>query len=186
MRVIGGKFRSRRLKTLEGMRLRPTSDPLRETLFNVLGASIVGASFADCYAGSGAVGIEALSRGAAKVFFIEKYKPAAALIRGNLTSLGVFNGYEILPTDVLGGLEQLERRGVRCDFVFLDPPYDASNEYARALTWLGGSGLLATEGLVIVEHSRRAPLPARVGTLERVRELHQGDSRLSLYRHPPA
>jgi 16S rRNA (guanine(966)-N(2))-methyltransferase RsmD len=186
MRVIGGKFGRRRLQTLAGTRLRPTSDPLRETLFNVLGASIAGATFADCYAGSGAVGVEALSRGAAKVFFIENYKPAAALIRGNLISLGVFNGYEILPTDALGGLEQLARRGVRCDFIFLDPPYDAANEYARTLAWLGTSGLLATEGLVIVEHSRRAPLPASVGTLERVRELHQGDSRLSFYRHPPA
>ena len=186
MRVIGGKFRSRRLKTFAGTRLRPTSDPLRETLFNVLGASIVGATFADCYAGSGAVGIEALSRGAAKVFFLENYRPAAALIRGNLISLGVFNGYEILPTDVLGGLEQLERRPVRCHFIFLDPPYDAANEYARTLTWLGARALLAADGLVIAEHARRIPLPASVGALERVRELRQGDSRLSFYRCPRA
>lgn len=181
MRVIAGTFKSRHLKTLAGERLRPTSDPLRETLFNVLGGSILGSVFADCYAGSGGVGIEALSRGAAKVFFLENHRPAAAVIRGNLASLGVFNGFEVLPTDVVSGLERLARRGVLFDFIFLDPPYTAESEYERTLTYLGTGNLLRPAGQVIVEHSKRAVLPERVGRLARAHARRQGDSVLSRY-----
>lgn len=182
MRVIAGKFRSCRLQTLAGDALRPTSDALRETLFNLLGASVVGAVFADCYAGSGAVGIEALSRGAAKVFFLEHHRPAVALIRGNLLSLGVVNGYEILPTEVTSGLERLERRGLLFDCVFLDPPYAAVSECERALRRLGHARLLGPGAEVIVEHSKRTSLPEQVGSLVSARTLRHGDSALSFYR----
>ncbi len=182
MRVIGGKFKSRRLKTLPGTRTRPTSDPLRETLFNILGARIVDAVFADCYAGSGAVGIEALSRGAAKVYFLESYGPAAALIRGNLSSLGIHDGFEILPTDVLRSLERLVRRNVVLNFAFLDPPYTAVEEYERTLTYLGNGKLLACDAEIIAEHTRRTVLPERIGCLVCARRLRQGDSALTFYR----
>ncbi|MFQ5816532.1 MAG: 16S rRNA (guanine(966)-N(2))-methyltransferase RsmD [Terriglobia bacterium] len=181
MRVIAGKFKSRKLKTLTGEHLRPTSDPLRETLFNVLGARVVGSLFADGYAGSGAVGIEALSRGAGKVFFLENHRPATAVIRGNLASLGVFNGFEILPTDVVAGLERLRHRGIALNFVFLDPPYAAESEYERALTYLGTGIVLQPAGHAIVEHSKRTALPERVARLVLARTLRQGDSVLSFY-----
>lgn len=181
MRVVGGKFKSRRLETLAGRHLRPTSDALRETLFNLLGSSVVAAVFADGYAGSGAVGIEALSRGAAKVFFLENHRPAAALIRGNLTSLGVFNGFEILPTDALSGLERLADRGVLFDFVFLDPPYAAARERERVLHYLGRGKALASGAQLILEHSKRASLPDRIGRLARARTVRHGDSALSFF-----
>lgn len=182
MRVIAGKFKGRKLKTLAGAALRPTSDPLRETLFNILGAGIVEATFADCYAGSGAVGIEALSRGAAKVFFLENRRPASVLIRGNLTSLGVFNGFEILPTNVQAGLEQLARRGVGFDFVFLDPPYSAAAELEKLLHYLGTTSLVTPGGQVIAEHSKRTALLDRAGKLVCARSLRQGDSTFTFYR----
>src|SRR5882724_12815539 len=124
MRVIAGQYRSRILKSLKGLALRPTSDKLRETLFNVLGPEIAGSHFIDLFAGTGAVGIEALSRGAAQVVFVENHAPAAALIRKNLESLGIRSGFTMLPIDVLRGLEMLASRTKgaqsKFDFIFLD------------------------------------------------------------------
>ncbi|MBI4466175.1 MAG: 16S rRNA (guanine(966)-N(2))-methyltransferase RsmD [Acidobacteria bacterium] len=182
MRVIAGRFKSRQLKTLRGAQTRPTSDRLRETLFNVLGPAVAGAVFADCYAGSGAVGIEALSRGAEWVYFLESHHPAVKVIRENLARLEIETGAEVLPFDVLAGLRELERRGVRLDIVFLDPPYQAAEQYERALGWLGESALLAPGAWVIAEHSRRQALAKQYGALSRVRALRQGDAMLSIYR----
>ena len=182
MRVITGTFKSRRLKTLPGARTRPTSDRLRETLFNVLGASVRGAVFADGYAGSGAVGIEALSRGAEFVYFLENHRPAVRVIEQNLKSLGIAEGYEVLALDVRAALRILEQRGVRFDVVFLDPPYKEAEEYERALALLGESKLLAPGAVVVVEHHRKQSLVERYGALARARILRQGDSTLSLYR----
>ena len=186
MRVIAGKYRSRILRSLRGASLRPTSDRLRETLFDILGASVQGSFFVDAYAGTGAVGIEALSRGAAEVTFIENHPPAATLIRRNLESLGVQSGVMILAMDALRGFEQLAHRrfGERwqADFVFLDPPYAAEEEHARALDYLGESRLLALGGRIVVEHRRDFELPTRLAQIERVRVVEQGDSALSFYR----
>ena len=126
MRVIAGKFRSRTLRSLKGLELRPSSDRLRETLFNILGPAVQGAAFLDLYAGTGAVGIEALSRGARSAWFVEQHGPATALIRRNLDSLGIRKEAEILSVDVLRGLERLESRHAHADFIFLDPPYAAA------------------------------------------------------------
>jgi 16S rRNA (guanine966-N2)-methyltransferase len=185
MRVIAGKFRSRQLKSLKGMALRPTSDRLRETLFNVLTDRIAGCSFIDVFAGTGAVGIEALSRGAREVIFIEKHGPAAALIRKNLESLEVGSGAQVLAVDAVHGLEVLNKKfgkkaGV--DIVFLDPPYGNVEDYDRVLTCLGFEGLLRGGSLVIAEHRRNFELPESVGNLVRVRVLRQGDAVLSFYR----
>src|SRR6202521_4228217 len=124
MRVIAGTYRSRSLKSLKGLALRPTSDRLRETLFNVLGLNVSGARFLDLFAGTGAIGIEALSRGAAEVVFIENHPPAATLIRRNLDSLGVRSGATVLSADALRGLDMLAARrggpGPGFDFVFFD------------------------------------------------------------------
>ncbi len=132
MRVIAGTYRSRILKSLKGLALRPTSDRLRETLFNVLGSNVSGARFLDLFAGTGAIGIEALSRGAAEVVFIENHPPAATLIRRNLDSLDVRSGVTVLAVDVHRGLETLPSRQkeaeVGFDYVFLDPPYAAAED----------------------------------------------------------
>lgn len=186
MRVIAGKFRSRQLKSLKGMALRPTSDRLRETLFNVLGDRVTGTWFVDVFAGTGAVGIEALSRGAQEVVFIEKHAPAATLIQKNLEALEVRAGTRVLAVDAVHGLEILEREkpagkagpGV----VFLDPPYGSIEDYDHVLSVLGFESLLDEGSLVIAEHRRNFALPAAIGNLQCVRVLRQGDATLSFYR----
>ena len=190
MRVIAGTYRSRILKSLKGRALRPTSDRLRETLFNVLGPDVAGSRFLDLFAGTGAIGIEALSRGAVEVVFIENHAPAAALIRRNLESIGVRKGATVLAADVVRGLEKLasEKRGETCcfDFIFLDPPYDSANDYARVLESLGSGNLLSPSGLVIAEHRRNFDLPDGMGALQCYRVLKQGDAALSFYRRAAA
>jgi 16S rRNA (guanine966-N2)-methyltransferase len=182
MRVIAGRYRSRPLRGLKGLALRPTSDPLRETLFNILGPAVSGATFVDLYAGTGAVGIEALSRGARAAIFIEQHALSAVLIRRNLDSLGIDTEAEILGLDVLRGLKRLEKRNVHAEFIFLDPPYAADDEYESVIAFLGQSSLVAPDGRVIAEHLRKRTLPERAGDLERVRVVEQGDAALSFYR----
>jgi len=182
VRVIAGKFGSRTLKGPRGQAMRPTSDRLRETLFNILGAAVEGSVFVDAYAGTGAVGIEALSRGAKRVVFIENHRTAVALIRKNLAVLGIERDAEVLPTDAVKGLAWLANEGTRADFIFLDPPYADVTEYARALEFLGKLSLLAPGGRVIVEHEKRRKLAASIGKLARVRTVEQGDGVLSIYQ----
>jgi 16S rRNA (guanine966-N2)-methyltransferase len=186
MRVIAGIYRSRILRSLKGLALRPTSDRLRETLFNVLGSSVAGSHFLDVFAGTGAVGIEALSRGAAEVVFIENHAPAAALIRRNLESLGVRSGAQVLCVDAQRGLEKLAARykpgDPTFDFVFIDPPYAAEEEYARVLKLLGSVAFLAPTAVVVAEHRRTFQLSENIGNLQRTRVLRQGDGALAFFR----
>ena len=191
MRVIAGTYRSRKLRTLRGLALRPSSDRLRETLFDILGSDLEGAIFVDLFAGSGAVGIEALSRGARRAVFVEKHPAAVKLLRANLESLGIavsgpraqaFAGSaEIMALDAIAGLERLSARGLKADIIFADPPYADLGAYDGVLDWLGDSELLASGGCVILEHSRRRTLPAVAGQLERTRVVQQGDAALSFY-----
>jgi len=186
MRIIAGTYRSRILKSLKGLALRPTSDRLRETLFNVLGPGVAGARFLDLFAGTGAIGIEALSRGASEVVFVENHAPAAALIRRNLDSLGIRSGATVLAMEAVRGLERLVTRREAGDAafscVFLDPPYAAAEDYARVLKFLGSSDLVAIDGLVVAEHRRKVELSEKFGELRRFRVLKQGDAALSFYR----
>jgi 16S rRNA (guanine966-N2)-methyltransferase len=187
MRVIAGKFRSRRLRSLRGLDVRPTADRLRETLFNVLTAgnprALTGSVWLDLYAGTGAVGIEALSRGAAMVFFVESSPSAASLIAQNLRSLDSQTGFEILKQDVTRALQTLEREDFRADFVFIDPPYRLQSAYNETLLQLSKSKLLAREGVIVVEHQKKFELKDEFDGLRRYRRLQQGDSVLSFYRH---
>jgi 16S rRNA (guanine966-N2)-methyltransferase len=186
MRVIAGTYRSRILKSLKGLALRPTSDRLRETLFNVLGSGVAGARFLDLFAGTGAIGIEAVSRGAAEAVFIEKHQPAVELIRKNLEALGIRSGVTVMAADVLRALETLashkERLGPGFGYVFLDPPYAAAEDYARVLRFFGSSELLSSAATVIAEHRRNFDLLEETGELKRFRVLKQGDAALSFYR----
>ena len=184
MRIIAGTLRSRTLEAPPGLATRPTSDRLRETLFNVLAPRIEGAAFLDLYAGSGAVGIEALSRGAAQVVFVERAPAALKVMRANLARLGLTAGFHIQPGSVAAYLRRARTGHTPVfDLVFLDPPYDAANEYAATLGLLGGaaSGLLAAGALVIAEHRRKERLDERYGGLLRARLLEQGDASLSFY-----
>ena len=184
MRVIAGQYRSRRLTAPSGQDTRPTSDRLRETLFNVLAPRMEGAVFVDLYAGSGAVGIEALSRGAREATFVEQAEAALKAIRGNLASLGIRGGYALEARNVAAGLKRMAEAGRKADLVFLDPPYGDAEEYALALGLLGGDcrGLLAAGGMVVAEHEKRRELEERYGVLARTRVLRQGDAALSFYK----
>lgn len=182
MRVIAGKYRSRPLRSLKGTKLRPTSDRLRETLFNILGPMLEGTTFVDLYAGTGAVGIEALSRGVRHAIFVEQHAPAVALIRRNLESLGIGAQAEILSIDAARAIERLEARRVHAQIIFLDPPYADDKEYEDTLELLGESAIVAPGARVVVEHLRKRELPERLGDLELVRVVEQGDAALSFYR----
>ena len=179
MRVIAGTYRSRILKAPAGTDTRPTSDRLRETLFNVIATRIVGAQFADLYAGSGAVGIEALSRNASHVSFAEIQRPALESIRANLRALGIHTGFTV---NAAGTGDLLQRTTTPFDIVFLDPPYDDALEYTRTLTTLGtDQRLLHPNSLVVAEHARKTDLAPTYGRLTRTRILSQGDAALSFF-----
>lgn len=182
MRVIAGTYRSRRLRPLPGRGTRPTSDRLRETLFNVLAGEVAGSVWLDLYAGTGAVGIEALSRGASRVYFVESSRTAAAVIRANLRALGIEGGWELLERDVLTALRKLDSEAVACDFCFLDPPYRDQKAYDGTLSFLSSSRLLHPASAVIAEHEKHFDPGDSFSALKRYRTLRQGDAVLSFYR----
>lgn len=184
MRVVAGQFRSRPLAAPTGRDTRPTSDRLRETLFNVLAPRIENAAFLDLYAGSGAVGIEALSRGARQAVFVENDSTALRTIRANLASLGIHGGYALEAHSTTAALKRLAAAaGTAFDILFLDPPYADAEAYESALGLLGGecAGLVAPDGIVVAEHLKKHELAGRYGVLHRYRTLKQGDSALSFY-----
>jgi 16S rRNA (guanine(966)-N(2))-methyltransferase RsmD len=177
VRVIAGAFKGRRLEPPAWPGLRPTSDKLRETLFNVLRASITDARVMDGFAGTGAVGIEALSRGAAHVTFVEADPRALALVTRNLERCGIASAYAIIRADLSGTVARPAQAPF--DIVFLDPPYQLDPaDVMHAI-----DGWLTPEGALVLEHARRGGAPERVGDLARVRQIASGDSALSFYRH---
>jgi 16S rRNA (guanine966-N2)-methyltransferase len=175
MRIIAGEFRSRRLKSLPGATTRPTPDRLRETLFDILQTRISGATFLDAYAGTGAVGIEALSRGASHVWFLERDRAAVELIRENLAALKVERRATVVP-----GRAALTIARHHADIVFLDPPYDQEREYTAVLESLAE----APPQLLIVQHSVRFTVPDAQSAFHRTRMVKQGDNALSFYTIP--
>ncbi|MFY9647674.1 MAG: 16S rRNA (guanine(966)-N(2))-methyltransferase RsmD [Terriglobales bacterium] len=186
MRVIAGQYRHRTLRSLPGVEIRPTLDRLRETLFNVLcsgdPSALAESTWLDLYAGTGAVGIEALSRGAHTVHFVESSKAAADVISVNLKSLGIVAGFQIVRLEATKALRQLDAAGSAADFVFLDPPYSMQDEYTKTLASLAQSKLLHERSRVIAEHEKRFDPGEEFGELRRYRKLVQGDAALSFYR----
>ena len=184
MRIISGKYRGRKLKTPPSLKTRPTSDRLRETLFSILAPRIEGARFLDLCAGSGAVGIEALSRGAAQVTFVDRSRKMYALIETNLKMLNVVD-YEIdvVSKEVLEFLRKhAKQEDEPFDIMFFDPPY--ATDYEDLLDYIGehAARLLAENGVIVVEHHKKKDLPIEFGGLRRYRVVKQGDSSLSFYR----
>ena len=174
MRIIAGEFRSRILKSMPGFDVRPTLDRLREALFNILAPRIEGAVFIDAYAGTGAVGIEALSRGASRAIFIEQNHDAVKLIRENLHSLGLEGRADVRRGRASAILPQLETNSA---IVFLDPPYRLEKEYEHSLAILGAR----PPALAIVQHATRFQLADAIGGLARFRALKQGENTLSFF-----
>ncbi len=186
LRVIAGQYRSRPLRSLPGLDIRPTADRLRETLFNVLTAgnpaALEGSAWADLYAGTGAVGIEALSRGAASVLFVESARESVQLIQENLKSLKIETGFELVQGNVGKVLQRWQDQSATFDYIFLDPPYRMESEYNDTLKLLGESQLLKPATIIIAEHAKQFDPVEEAGSLKRYRKLKQGDAALSFYR----
>jgi 16S rRNA (guanine(966)-N(2))-methyltransferase RsmD len=182
MRIIGGHDRGRRLRAPRGLATRPTADRVRVTLFDVLGPAIAGARVLDLFAGTGAVGIEALSRGAARVVFVEKDQAALRALRANLAALGAARAAaRVMAGDVLRVLPDLAAHEEPFDLVFLDPPY-AAGLAGRALATLAAARVCRSGSEVVVQHSTRDTLPAMAGFPEHRRGRRFGDTALTFLR----
>jgi 16S rRNA (guanine966-N2)-methyltransferase len=179
MRIIAGALKGRRLKSPTWDGLRPTSDKLRETLFNILAPRIDGARVLDGYAGTGALGIEAISRGASMVTFADSDRRAQALIADNLAHCGVTDGYAIIRATVARAIDQFGAASL--DVILLDPPYDDAQVDGVIET---AGEVLASDGVLVLEHARRRAAPETAGSLVRVRQVTSGDSTLSFYSWP--
>ena len=171
MRVIGGEFRSRKIESVPGIDVRPTPDRLRESLFNILAPELQGAVFVDAYAGSGSVGIEAISRGARKAVFIERSKTAVEVLRRNLVSIKAMDRASIVQAKAASAIAGYAKDAI----VFLDPPYPEQREYEASISQLGEARL------VIAQHASRFAIPESIGVLRRHRVVRQGDNSLSFY-----
>jgi 16S rRNA (guanine966-N2)-methyltransferase len=186
MRVIAGKYRSRPLHSLGGMDVRPTSDRLRETLFNVLTAgnprALEGSVWLDLFAGSGAIGIEALSRGAKEVHFVENSQSAAEAIRANLKNLGISHGSHVVEDELPRAFWRMERQKIAADVVFIDPPYRMKEAYPSTLRALADCSLIWAMSVVIAEHEKKFDPGEEFGPLRRFRLLVQGSIALSFNR----
>jgi 16S rRNA (guanine966-N2)-methyltransferase len=184
-RIIGGAGKGRRLRAPSGDETRPTGARVRQTLFDILAAEIPGSRFLDAFAGSGAVGLEALSRGASKVVLVDRGSAAVEAARENARAVGVGGSVQVFRQDARTAMVALGEQGLRFDVVFLDPPY-ASELYQPLLSLLADGPLLAEDGLVVAEHFHKRSLPETIGTLARTRLVRVGDHCLSFYRRRAA
>lgn len=182
MRVITGIAKGRKLRAPKGMDTRPTTDRVKEALFNLLGDKVYDAVFLDLFAGTGGIGIEALSRGAGRAVFIEKSPAALQVIRENLTITGLTEKAEIYRQDSVIALDMLGKRGVKFDLIYVDPPY-LKNYEEKVLIKISDYALLNETGAIVVESSKKDLLPGQVGCLMMVRQEKYGDTLLSFYRH---
>ncbi|RMH40622.1 MAG: 16S rRNA (guanine(966)-N(2))-methyltransferase RsmD [Deltaproteobacteria bacterium] len=185
MRIIGGWARSRRLVAPAGTTTRPTSDRVREALFNILGPPPVGAAVLDLFAGAGGLGLEALSRGAATAVFVDTSRSAVKCLRANVDALGVASAVSVVCADAIAAIRRLDAQGRRFHWVFADPPY-ATDLADRALVALGDSALVAEGGIAVVEHAARRPTVDAAGALVRTDRREYGDTALSFYGRVPA
>ncbi len=177
MRVTGGIGRGRRLKVPSGSRVRPTSDKVKQALFNILGDRVTDAAFLDLYAGAGGIGIEALSRGAGRVVFVDSSRSSLAVIKQNIGRTGLGGRAQVVPAKA----EAFVRKSSESyDIVFLDPPY--AEELQPLLELVAGSGIVKPDGVVVAEHFKKQPSPERAGPLTLYREARYGDTVLAFYK----
>jgi len=180
MRITAGEQRGRRLRSPKGLGTRPTSDLLRQAIFNVVGPRVTGARVLDLFAGTGALGAEALSRGAAEATFVEQDRSALASLRANLADLQLSGRARIVPRDALAALAALTRTGERFDCVFLDPPY-AGDLARQCVETLAPGEILSENAVLLVQAFHKTDLPERTGTLSQTWQRRYGETRLTLY-----
>jgi 16S rRNA (guanine966-N2)-methyltransferase len=185
-RILAGQGKGRRLKSPRGLETRPTGARVRQTLFDILAAELPGALVLDPFAGSGAIGLEALSRGAERVVLVDTSGPAVAALQENARALAHVGGeVQVFRQDARVALGALADQGIRFDVIYLDPPY-GGDFYEPVLEQIGTTGLLAEGGVAVAEHFHKKVLPETIGGLVRTREVRVGDHRLSFYRRPSA
>lgn len=182
MRVIAGDFKGRRLDPIEGMDIRPTSDKVKESLFNILGNSVIDSVFLDLFGGTGAIGIEALSRGAKHVVFIDSSAKSIKVLKGNLDKLNIKDKAEVYNTDYSTAISKLYKYGRQFDIVFIDPPYRVGIAES-ALKEIDKNPILAQSGIIVVEHDTKDDMPEKAGKLFKYRIKHYGSTSLSFYSH---
>lgn len=180
MRVISGEFRGRNLEQLEGMEIRPTSDRVKESLFNILGTRLMNCTFLDLFAGTGGIGIEAYSRGAAKVVFIDESAKSIKILKSNLDKLRISDNIEVYNTDYLNAINKLAYDNKKFDIIFIDPPYLKGYE-RNALAQIAECKMLTDEGIIIVEHDLKDKMPENIGDLKLARQKKYGNTMLSFY-----
>lgn len=181
MRVISGKAKGKRLKAPSGINTRPLTDMIKESLFNVLGSEIAGANFLDLFAGSGAVGIEALSRHAIQVFFVEKDIKAIRIIKENIINCGFDKGYEVHRNDVFKAINSIMKRKLNFEYIYVDPPFTNDIIFEEVLKALDKAEILAPKGIIIIRTRRKKSLPIRLQNLARYRVNDYGESTLHYY-----
>ncbi len=181
MRVIAGKAKGKRLNAPRGMKTRPITDMIKEALFNVLGPGVYEAAFLDLFAGSGSVGIEALSRGARPVFFVDNDRAAVGVITENIKNCGFSEGFEIYGHDVFQALRVLERNALQFDYIYVDPPFDQESIFGKIMIALGPAKLLSPGGLVILRTRRKMLMLDIYENLSRIRITQYGESVLHYY-----
>jgi 16S rRNA (guanine(966)-N(2))-methyltransferase RsmD len=184
VRIVGGELSGRRLRAPRGAATRPTSDRVKEALFNILGRPAAGARVLDLYAGSGALGLEALSRGCAEAVLIERAAPALTALRANISALGLAERARVIADDAARAVTRLVHSGERFDWIFADPPYAAGEQAERLLGQL--APLCAPEAVIAYEHAARTPAPERAPGLARYDERRWGDTCVTLYQPTPA
>jgi len=181
LRVIAGEFRGRRLDRIEGMEIRPTSDKVKESLFNILGEAVIDCNFLDLFGGTGGIGIEALSRGAKHVVFIDSSIKSIKVLKGNLEHLKITEGAEVFNTDYETAIKKLHKYNKQFDIIFIDPPYSRGMAQS-ALVCIAANPILSDDGLIIAEHDTKDEMPDKVGNLVLYRVKQYANTSLSFYK----
>lgn len=182
MRVIAGTAKNRRLRAPAGLHTRPITDMIKGALFNVVGSDIKGSSLLDLFAGSGSVGIEALSRGADKVIFVDNSSEAIKMIYANLTHCGFTDKFQVYKNDVFKAIQILRKKKIKFNFIYVDPPFTNEAIFIPVLTALDQANILEVQGLIIIRTQRKKSLPGRLENLEEFRINNYGESTLHYYR----
>ncbi|KUG03088.1 16s rrna (guanine(966)-n(2))-methyltransferase ssu rrna m(2)g966 [hydrocarbon metagenome] len=182
MRVISGTAKGKRLKAPPGMTTRPVTDMVKEALFNVLGFDVGGSRFLDLFAGSGSIGVEALSRGADMVVFIDRDARATGIIKSNLENCGFDrNLYEVHRNDVFKAVDILQKRRVEFDLIYIDPPFTDEEIFAKIMHRMDKKGIMKSQCKIIIRTRRKMSLPEDLKNLKKFRVNDYGESTLHYY-----